>query len=1110
MSNLFSEDSSGYRLKTLQILNWGVFDKTVKTFEFNNKSTILTGYNGTGKTTVVDAILTLLIPSNLRWYNLSSDSVKKRERDVENYVRGAYGNSGDGTTNYLRDKNTLSIINGIFEDPAENKVLSLLQVRYFSSDKLDTKYAISDRELKIEEINRLLINSKTNISSDGKWKKELTLKVGTRFFESFSAYKTYFMDKFGFRSDNALKLFAQTVGMKVLGDITSFVRSYMLEDKSPNKEFTELDEEFNKLIMIEHDIKKDMLKLERLEKIHLSGEVWNKSCTLKEQCESKIKGEDIWFIESAIELGKKELKENELEKSKAQNRAEDNKCELELCMEKIYSLKSDQATSILSEYEYQIKEYENTLKEVSIKYDSYKVLVDKLIANGVEILVAESQEEFFVIKEKIKLLKEKVESNKTKAETAKIDYSYIIRDINESLNLMEKELGYLSLRDTNIPQKYDEVRNTIIKNTGIKKLFYLGELISIKDKKDEFSDAITRVVNSKALHLLCEKKDEKAIIEYLDKTNIGIKLSLIVMDDYIFEANCKSNIFDYIEIKQKDNPYKNYISNYINSNFTFDLYSSIDDFLISSNALLPSCILSSDEEKQKDDSKLDIYLGWDNKKRREELQILIQGHLEEKTDLSLKIKDAENKIKKANSICNLLDRLDEYDEWTKIDKAPLISKIEKVKNQRAEFLLKNKDLEERQRQLEREIDRKEILQNEQSELQGNIRELKNKIDKLTIDIANFNQKLKTSDSDTSCKELFLVNEKISKIQSLNDLLNIHSKLSASYKEEFSQISEKEIKDRSQLERLMTAFISPIMKQGEEQLNWSGEYSYLIPEVDYLSDFDKEYFSIKDDKLVELKLKFDEYLTISLKNTFGSLNERITSWDKEIRDAIRILNRNLLKIPFDKENDTHLQLEIKSSSDQDFKEFEKNLLRAIPNIRDLVEGNEEKRKEIYKGIKAFLDKYRLDDNLRAKVLDLRRKYIFSAKEINNDDSIKQYYQDTGSLSGGEKAKLTYTILAASIAYQFNLDNYDEYSKGPFRFVILDEAFSKSDAKNSEYALQLFKELDLQLMVITPRNGINIVEGYVSSLHLLEKNSDGKTSSISSMTIEEYRGAEVANT
>ena len=42
-----------------------------------------------------------------------------------------------------------------------------------------------------------------------------------------------------------------------------------------------------------------------------------------------------------------------------------------------------------------------------------------------------------------------------------------------------------------------------------------------------------------------------------------------------------------------------------------------------------------------------------------------------------------------------------------------------------------------------------------------------------------------------------------------------------------------------------------------------------------------------------------------------------------------------------------------------------------------------------------------------------------------------------------------------------------------------------------------------MVITPRNGINIVEGYVSSLHLLEKNEDGRTSRVSGMTIEEYR-------
>ena len=139
-----------------------------------------------------------------------------------------------------------------------------------------------------------------------------------------------------------------------------------------------------------------------------------------------------------------------------------------------------------------------------------------------------------------------------------------------------------------------------------------------------------------------------------------------------------------------------------------------------------------------------------------------------------------------------------------------------------------------------------------------------------------------------------------------------------------------------------------------------------------------------------------------------------------------------------------------------------------------------------------------------MLDIRNNYRFVVYEDNTDGNISTY-SDTAALSGGEKAKLTYTILAAALCYQYNLDNEDEKRKGPFRFVILDEAFSKSDANNSIYALELFKELDLQLMVVTPRNGINLVEGYINSLHLIEKNENTNASSVSSMTIEEYKNS-----
>jgi uncharacterized protein YPO0396 len=72
-----------------------------------------------------------------------------------------------------------------------------------------------------------------------------------------------------------------------------------------------------------------------------------------------------------------------------------------------------------------------------------------------------------------------------------------------------------------------------------------------------------------------------------------------------------------------------------------------------------------------------------------------------------------------------------------------------------------------------------------------------------------------------------------------------------------------------------------------------------------------------------------------------------------------------------------------------------------------------------------------------------------------------------MSGGQKAKLAYTILASAIAYHFGL-NQENLGAKSFRFVVIDEAFSKSDDDNARYAMELFKNLNLQLLVITPKD------------------------------------------
>ena len=1107
MSNLFSDDSSGYRLKTLQILNWGVFDRTVKTFEFHDKSTILTGFNGTGKTTAVDAILTLLIPSNLRWYNLSSDSVKKRERDVENYVRGTYGNGGDGVTNYLRDKSALSVLNGIFEDPSEERALSLLQVRYFSGDRLDTKYVITDRELTVGEIDRVLTKEGVSLAPDGKWRKVLVQKCSSRLFESFTAYKTYFMDKFGFRSDNALKLFSQTVGMKVLGDITGFVRSYMLEDKSPEKEFSQLDEEFSNLLIIDTDIKKDTLKLEKLEKIHTSGLEWERASERKSTAEKKCLGEYRWYVESSASAAEAEIRTKSREKKDTELRSEDLKAEIAASIKKLIALGSDSSAEVLAGYDRELSELKAASRDSARRHSEYSSVFAKLSAAGSPLDEPITSDSFYALKDSIPSLIDRVSDKKERAEERKQECGFLIRGINASLEKDEAELSYLSQRDTNIPQEYDELRNDLASKAGLanKGLFFLGELLTVKEQDDEWTPAITKLINREALTLLVEKHDEKKLLEVLDSEKLKRDITLLVMEDAIMTAPEESTLLPYLSVREKDNPYRDFVASYIKRRFDHAMADNIDELLKQEKAILNSGVVSEGERKSRDEDNKPSYLGWDNRKRREELILKIQGQRDERNDLLLRIKDAEGKISKALRTINLLEKLGEFESWKDIDTTPYEERINDISEKRKQFLLQHKDLEEKERLRKQEEERQEILQEENNLVIGNIRELENSLKALEEQAEGFRNALSALDDESEqYRDIFLSAElECSRLSDLRSIRTTHEKLSVMLRREYEDATDAETKARSRLERHMQEFISPSVKPREEALSWNGEYPDLVAEADSLSDFEAEYVKIKEDEIVELRAKFDQYLTVSLKQSIGNLNEKLRSWNREIHDAIRILNRNLMKIPFDKIARTHLQLEMRPSGDRDHKEFDRLLMESFPDVRDIISNSEEKRVEIYKGIRTFLDRYRKDDALRSKVLDTRRKYVFSAKEVNADESTKLYYQDTGALSGGEKAKLTYTILAASIAYQFNLDDSDNLKKGPFRFVILDEAFSKSDARNSEYALQLFKELDLQLMVITPRNSINIVEGYVSSLHLLEKNEDGRTSRVSGMTIEEYR-------
>ena len=70
------------------------------------------------------------------------------------------------------------------------------------------------------------------------------------------------------------------------------------------------------------------------------------------------------------------------------------------------------------------------------------------------------------------------------------------------------------------------------------------------------------------------------------------------------------------------------------------------------------------------------------------------------------------------------------------------------------------------------------------------------------------------------------------------------------------------------------------------------------------------------------------------------------------------------------------------------------------------------------------------------------------------------------------------------------------------MVIDEAFGRGSDESTRYALKLFKELNLQLLIVTPLQKIHIIEPYVSSVGFVH-NKGGQESQLRSLTIEEYR-------
>jgi uncharacterized protein YPO0396 len=258
-----------------------------------------------------------------------------------------------------------------------------------------------------------------------------------------------------------------------------------------------------------------------------------------------------------------------------------------------------------------------------------------------------------------------------------------------------------------------------------------------------------------------------------------------------------------------------------------------------------------------------------------------------------------------------------------------------------------------------------------------------------------------------------------------------------------------------------------------------------------------------DDLPRFEAEFKKQLNTNAINDIAGFHAWLSRAATLIRERIDTINESLRAIEYNPGR--LISLSAQQTSHQEIRTFREEL-RACTD--DALVDDDQYSEERFLRVKRIIERFRgregqtdADRKWTATVTDVRNWFVFAASERWRDSGEEwEHYTDSDGKSGGQKEKLAYTILAASLAYQFRLE-WGVPKSRDFRFVVIDEAFGRGSDPSTRYALDLFRRLGLQLLIVTPLQKVHVIEPYVSAVGFVE-NRDGERSRLQTLTIEDY--------
>lgn len=1068
--------STSYRLHSLHLYNWGAFAGRHRA-EFDAGNTAILGATGSGKTTLIDALMTLLCQHPR--YNLASTGGHESDRDLVSYVRGASGPgiASDGGGQIARGGRCVTGLAAQFvregEDAGTRDEVTLGALLWFdgsgsSAADMGKRWFFArgaghglDAWLEEQHSGGVRALSRLEKASEG-----------LQMFSSKSAYLAR-VQRFFEVGPNAFTLLNRAAGLKQLNSIDEIFRELVLDDHSAFNDALQVAASFDELAAIHAEL--DLANRQYLALLplrDLAAQERTQAASLQQQ-QALQAALAPWFSKEGERLwgARSEALDTALQALQTQITSAQQQLDAARVQEQeLLALYLRAGGTSIEELRQQLKTQAQEIAQRQLNVQQYQQLARNLALAWPDPLdaatLAHHQAQAVPALAQIDAQQHALQAAAEEA----IAKEHQQRD---ALQALQAELQAVRARPgSNVPPEFHEFRAALAAELNLPEadLPFVAELVQVTAAHQRWRGAIERALGSQRLRILVPPQVMQDALQWVNQRHNRLHVRLLeVRAPQQTPSFWRDGFAAKLEIK----PHAHQAA-------LRQLLAELDRHCVdgpealrttphamTAQGLMSGRALQFDKQDQKRLDQ-DWMTGFDNRDRLAQLQEQIKSFTHTWQALAARKKGALTAQTQAASQRQLWQalqalRFDALDvagaqQQSAITQARLDALLDpqsdtaqaEARYEAARAASRERDDALRQLEKAQAAQQVELRQAEQQHQRYAVR-ADGAAPSVEMD-ATLRRWLR---AEPTC-ELLEEQERQAQQRAADQVAQHSKRLAELHKDIIRQMAKAQKEDRGAL-----------VDQAQE--------------VEALPQFLARLQTLEEEALPEKRQRFQEYLNQASDQGVSTLLRGIEAQVAEITERIAELNQTLARVDF--HSGRYLQLDpqpIVHASVQELDRCQKKL-RSDRHIDDGGQAH-------YRALQAMVELLREHaGNRRTKaaqaLLDARYRLQFAVHVLDRETN-QVLERRTGSQggSGGEKEIIASYVLTASLSYALCPPGRSQPLMGS---IVLDEAFSKSSQAVAARIIQALHEFGLHALFVTPNKELRLLRAHTRSAVLVQR-------------------------